>query len=96
MVDIFGVITKLEYFLGLISTSFLKVNVQNRNIFGALLKFQIFFFWVCLIFLIIFWVKQKLLGPSLRSMKNEYTPHTHTPGRRPSTSRYLDYLLNFD
>ena len=44
----FGVITKLDYILGVISMhfrSFLKVKVQNRprGYFLALLKFQIFF-----------------------------------------------------
>ena len=48
--------------------SFLKVKVQNGNIFGGLLKFQIFF-GVCLIFLISFFNKQYMLGLSLHSKK---------------------------
>ena len=58
-----GVVTKLDYIYGsflCILGSFLKVMIQNGDIFGGLLKFHFLFFWGgggvgCLKFLIYFW-----------------------------------------
>ena len=67
--------------LGVISMycrSFLKVKVQNGNIFGGLLKFQILF-WVCLIFLIFLGVNSRCWAACVSRKKWEEYPHP-TPG----------------
>ena len=73
-------ITKLdnrkESFLCILG-SFLKVKEQNGNIFGDAKISNIF--WVCLIFLIFFFSKQKMLGLSQRINKNESTPPHGVP-----------------
>ena len=52
---------------------FLKVNVQNGDIFGANRK-NFKYFWECSISLILFWGKQEMLGPGLRMEKVRVSP----------------------